>query len=233
MRMKCRDTSMLLASFVVALLATTKAESAAPVGGDHLVKIVAEKMCCKGCANKISAQLYATKGVKKVEANMKTKVVSVSLSQSSSVKLGQLWHAVEQGEGGPIKLDTSKATYTLIRPKMHTGQAIAVQPTNSPLHIVIDNLHCKGCAKKIASQLYTITGVTKVSVDMKTETLIVQMQSGTTATPWQVIDAVTKAGERPLAVVGLHGKLAIEWTTKRSNNNHQQAQQTTIGGLKR
>ena len=233
MRRKCKNIATLLLTVASATAAQSFAEAATPQTGNQQVKIVAEGMCCKGCARKVSGQLYAARGVKEVGIDLNTHTVTVSLPRPNAATLGQLWHAVEQGDGGPTKLVTSEATYTLIRPKVDPNVAQATQRSNEPVSIVIDNLHCKGCAKKIAAQLYALKGVTKVSVDMQTETLFVETSPDTAISPWLVINAVAKAKERPLTVTGPHGKLAIEWATKRAPKNHHQAQQDNAGGIQR
>ena len=229
MRMKTRATAV---PFIIlaAIGTSSDVEAAAPPARDGQVQIVAEKMCCKGCAQKVSGQLYAARGVKTVKVDLKKKIVSVFLPQPNAAMLGQLWHAVEQGEGGPTKLVTTEATYTLIPAVPQRGTR---QPQQSVLTIVIDNLHCKGCANKIAAQLYALKGVTKVSVDMKKEMMFVQTSPNAKVSPWQVINAVAQADERPLAVIGPHGKLAIKWANQRILNKHQQAQQTSRGGIQR
>lgn len=227
MRMKCNFLFVGIMSLFACM--ATSAFAAVPV---HQVQIVAEDMCCQGCARKVSGQLYAARGVKEVGVDMKTRTVTISLPESKAASLGQLWHAVERGDGGPKQLVTSEATYTLSRPDQETNpqQTVGVA---SPLTVAIDNLHCQGCAKKIAAQLYAIKGVTRVSVDMQKETLIVETQRGVQISPWAVIDAVSRAKERPLAVLGSHGQLTIKWATKTKPKNHQQAQQPNLGGIQR
>ncbi len=219
-----------LAVVAVAAMATA-GQAAPPMAGLDSVQIVAEKMCCKGCARKVSGQLYAARGVREVGVAMSTHTVTVSLPRPSATALGQLWEAVEKGEGGPTKLVTAEATYSLVRAEVG-GESLA-QPSTQPPTIVIDNLHCKGCAKKIAAQLYAVKGVTKVSVDMERETLYVESRPNTTPSPWRLVDAVRNAKERPIAVSGPYGTLAIEWATKQGPKHHQQAQQTNSGGIQR
>ena len=234
MRTKCTIIATLLASCAINHAGQAPVNAATSQADNHQIQIVAEGMCCKGCARKVSGQLYAARGVKEVGIDLDRHIVTVLLPQPNAAMLGQLWHAVEQGEGAPTKLVTPEATYTLIRPEVDSDATVkTTQVANSPLSIVIDNLHCKGCAKKIAAQLYALKGVTKVSVDMQTETLFVETRPNTAVSPWLVINAVAKAKERPLAVTGPHGKLAIEWTTKRAPKNHQQAQQVNTGGIQR
>lgn len=233
MRRKCKNTTTLLLTLLAATGAQSVAKAATPQAGNHQVQIVAEKMCCKGCARKISGQLFAARGVKDVGIDMNTHTVTVSLTNPNAATLGQLWSAVESGEGGPTKLVSSEATYTLLRPQTEANGLQQAPQAQRSLSIVIDNLHCKGCAKKIAAQLYALKGVTKVSVDMQSETLFVETRPNTIVSPWIVISAVAKAKERPLAVTGPHGKLAIEWATENAPKNHQQAQQANTGGIQR
>ena len=231
MHKKCNSYVALLVSLAT-IGATTFVQAGPKQAHIEQVQIVAEKMCCEGCARKTSGQLYAARGVRDVSVDLKSHTLTVALPQPNASMLGQLWHAVEQGDGGPTKLVTTEATYTLIRPKVGENQS-QQQQAKLPLSIVVDNLHCKGCAKKIAAQLYAVKGVTKVSVDMERETLFVEARPETQLSPWRLIDAVTQAQERPIAVNGPYGSLAIKWATERAPKNHQQAQQSISGGLQR
>lgn len=228
-----RKNSIVLVAGVAACCLSSRAVAAPPAAPIHQVEIVAEKMCCAGCARKVSGQLYAAKGVRDVTVDLKAHTVKVTLPRPNAAKLGQLWHFVEQGDGGPTKLVTAEATYTLIRPEAKANTVQQLPPQGSPTYIVIDNLHCQGCAKKIAAQIYAIKGVTKVSVDMEKETLIVETQRDAQVSPWNLIDAVTRAKERPVGVIGSYGKLAIKWATKAQPKNHQQAQLPNFGGTQR
>lgn len=236
MHKKCRRMTYLIATIAVCVVATNApAFAAAPRLSAGQVQITDEAMCCAGCARKVSGQLYATRGVKEVGVDMKLRTLTVSLPQPTPVMLGQLWHAVEKGNGTPTKLVTAEATYTLVRPEADpaTEPSTTPQRVASPLTIVIDNLHCQGCAKKIAAQLYTLKGVTRVSVDMEKEMLFVETHRDVQLSPWALIDAVAKANERPVAIFGNYGELRIEWATKAKTKNHQQAQQPRNGGIQR
>lgn len=229
MHKKCtRKMSQMVLAVIVSFASSTPVLAAVSIPAPTEVQIVDEAMCCAGCARKVSGQLYATRGVKNVSVDMKSRTVTVSMPAASRpATLGQLWQAVEKGDGTPTKLVTAEATYTLTRPK----NASAHQPSSvAQVEILIDNLHCQGCAKKIAAQLYTLKGVTKVSVDMKRETLFVATQQAVQLSPWIVIDAVARANERPLAVVGRHGELSIGWATKAAPKPNQHAD---LGGIKR
>jgi len=232
MHRKCYSTYAFIVALATSVLTiNASATIAAPRLAATQVEIVDEAMCCAGCARKVSGQLYATRGVKEVGVDMKSRTLIVSLPEPTPAMLGQLWHAVEKGEGTPTKLVTAEATYTLLRPEV---DAASPQPrVASPLTIVIDNLHCKGCAKKIAAQLYTLKGVTRVSVDMEKEMLFVETHRDVQLSPWALIDAVSKAKERPLAILGSHGELRVEYASKAAAKTHQQAQQPRIGGISR
>ena len=230
MHMMCRSQFRLLA--IVATISMAAPLQAAPqLESAEQVQIVAEGMCCQGCARKVSGQLYTARGVKDVGIDLKTHTVTVTLPPSNAVMLGRLWNAVELGDGNPTKLVTAEATYTLIGPKAKDNAAQPMPQNNAPLSIVIDDLHCKGCAKKIAAQLYAIKGVTKVSVDMQQESLFVEARPELKLSPWHIINAVAQAKERPLAIHGPHGKFEIKWATERAPNNHQQALQSNAGGI--
>ncbi|TWT43488.1 cation transporter [Botrimarina hoheduenensis] len=232
MHKKYRGSNRAIASLALCALATQPAALAAPPQpAIRQVQIVDEAMCCAGCARKVSGQLYATRGVREVGVDMKSRTLTVSLPEPTPAMLGQLWHAVEKGNGTPTKLVTAEATYTLVRPESNTADQIA--STDRPLVIAIDNLHCQGCASKIAGQLYAIKGVTKVSVDRERGLLFVESSRAPQLSPWTFIEAVAKANERPLAVSGSHGELSIEWVTAAAPKSHQQAQQPRTGGFQR
>jgi copper chaperone CopZ len=231
MHKKCRPHILLLVS-LTAIGATTPVLAVPKQARVEQVQIVAEKMCCQGCARKVSGQLYAARGVKEVGVDMKTHTVTVALPHPNAAMLGRLWHAVEQGDGGPTKLLTAEATYTLTRPKVEAN-TVQQQRVNAPLSIVVDNLHDQECANRIAAQLYAVKGVTKVGVDMRRETLFVEAGPKTQLSPWSLIDAVALANERPLAVNGAYGTLEIEWAAKRAPKNHQLSRQPISGGPQR
>lgn len=217
---------------IAAASSTGFAQTPALPPGDSEVQVIAEKMCCKGCAQKVSGQLYTLKGVKSVGVDLSTHTVNVTLPTPSATMLGRIWHAVEQGDGGPTSLSTSTAAYQIVRPQ-NEQELRAVQQMGATQHIVIDNLHCKGCAQKIAAQLYALKGAMKVSVDMERETLIVETNPKTPVSPWLVIDAVSAAKERPVAIRGNYGTLAISWATEVAPKSNHQAQQPLNGGIQR
>ncbi len=199
-----------------------KSTQATAQQSSYQIQIVAEDMCCKGCAQKVAGQLYAAPGVTAVDANMKNKTVTITMSQQQGASLEQLWQAVAAGEGGPSKLTTAEATFTFAQ---HEASAGNQSPPKGTTYVVIDNLHCKGCAQKIAAQFYTIRGVSKVNADMKQNTMIVK-NNGQDLSPWALIGAVTNAKERPVAIVGVSGRMDIAWSTPKTTSAHQTSNQS-------
>lgn len=191
---------------------------AAPSAGTSQVQIHAAEMCCKGCVQKVSAQLYAAPGVTSVQANLDTMMVVVTVSQKKGATLEQLWQAVAIGKGGPDTLSTSNATFTLIPP---TKAGALPTSTN---HVVIENLNQEGRAQKIANQLYGINGVQKVGIDTAQNALIV---TGEGLSPWAIIGAIANVQERPLSVRGPYGEMTIAWTSS------QQSFQPSNEGIQR
>lgn len=219
-------------ALLTALTSTSYSQSPVPGPGESEVQITAEKMCCRGCAQKVSGQLYTLKGVKSVGVDLSTHTVTVSLPNPTASTLGAIWHAVEEGDGGPTLLSTSMAAYQLVRPEDEQELRV-VQQMGTTQHLVIENLHCKGCAQKIAAQLYALKGVTKVSVDMQQATLIVETNLETPISPWLMLDAVSAANERPVAVRGNYGTLAITWASAAEPKSNHQAQQPLNEGIQR
>jgi copper chaperone CopZ len=225
-----RNTAHTLCLILTVVAATATAHAQVPKQPDQQVSIVASAMCCEGCAQKVTSNLYAARGVKTVDVVIETRTVTVTLPERGGASLGHLWDAVQQGEGGPTQLSTAEATYTF-----------AAASTEAPTHVaktktflVIDNLHCMGCAQKLARQIYAAKGVKKVSVDLAKDTLIIETGPDSLISPWLVIDAAAKADERPLSVTGYYGKIAIEWATERTpKTDHHHAQQPASGDIQR
>ncbi len=70
-----------------------------------------EKMCCKGCAQKIAAQLYVLRGVKEVRYDLKQKVVIVVPQSQKRVSPRSIWEAVVKGKDQPIRLAGPAGTF--------------------------------------------------------------------------------------------------------------------------
>jgi len=228
MRMKRWVITMPLLIFAVTC-STSALKAATPQSRDQQVQIFAEDMCCKGCAQKVAGQLYAAPGVTAVDADLENKTVAIMVSRKKGASLEQLWQAVAAGEGGPTKLTTADATFSMTRPEALAAKSLPPQGTT---YVVIDNLHCKGCAQKIAAQFYTIRGVSKVNANMKQNTMTIQSK-GQNLSPWALIGAVTRAKERPVAIIGVSGRMDIAWSAPKTVNAHQASGQSNNGKVQR
>lgn len=225
--MRLYHIANLMLATCIAACAVSGAQAAVPPGS-YQVQIYAADMCCKGCVQKVSGQLYAAPGVMEVSANLENRTVVVTVSQKKGATLEQLWQAVAAGKGGPTQLTTANATFTLT-PAESLDKTQLLPATKS--HIIVENLGFEGRAQKIANQLYTTEGVVKVSVDAQQNALIVTSQQA--ISPWALIAAVARAQERPMAIVGAYGQMNIAWSSNQPSNSNQQAQQSNHGGIQR
>lgn len=84
----------------------------------------------------------------------------------------------------------------------------AAEPTFTT--IVVDDMHCGGCAKKIAAQLYAVPGVVEVRADVKKSTAYVIPQKRRAPSPRQMWEAVEKAGFKTIKLVGPSGSFSAK-----------------------
>ena len=171
------------------------------------IEIVADDMCCAGCAKKVAAQLYAAPGVIDVKSNLKNRTVSVTAKPSPKLTLERLWSAVEKGKGKPSRLVAFGVVYTLTRPEELGPEE---QPSPGVYTLAIAELQARQSAERIAKVLYGIRGVSKVSIAAANDALIVEPANGVVLSPWTLAGAVKQAQEQPLAIIGPHGRLTIE-----------------------
>jgi copper chaperone CopZ len=83
------------------------------------------------------------------------------------------------------------------------GTLFAASPTTTTIHI--NDMHCPTCAKRIASRLYTVAGVVRVSTDVAKGVAIVTPQSNRQPSPRGLWDAVEKAGFQPTKIEAPNG----------------------------
>ena len=83
------------------------------------------------------------------------------------------------------------------------GTLFAADP--APTTITVPDMHCMGCAKKMANQLYQVPGVAKVQANVEATTLIVTPQSQQAPSPRGLWEAVEKAGYKPSRLEGPTG----------------------------
>jgi copper chaperone CopZ len=204
-----RAAALTAATFIIGLGSALAAEPKV-----RQVQIVAEKVCCNGCAQKVAAQLYTAPGVINVDADVSNHTVTVSLKPSSKVTLDQLWAAVEKGDGKPSKLITWEAIYTLKRPdELKLTEPLAA----NRFWVVVRNEPTSDIAQKIAKHLYAVRGVAAVRINLAARTFFVEAAADHAVSPWQLTSAVESAGSRAESITGPHGLLTVDHPTDRSN----------------
>ena len=195
----------------IALLACYASTATATQQRPLKVQVVANEMCCKGCAQKVAAQLYALPGVTEVRVDVPGRSVSITAKPSPKLTLEGIWQAVEKGKGGPSKLVTDQATYILMRPdSLKPEQRLPA----GQYSLQVRSLENKDSAQRIANQLYKVRGVQTVSVDLVQRTLFVQSTSGAVVSLWNLATAAERAQSEPVSVGGPHGLLTIKRTAE-------------------
>ena len=96
------------------------------------------------------------------------------------------------------------ALCTLIMLLAVTAQTRAASPAVTT--IVVDNMHCTACAKKIAAKLYGVPGVIDIRTSVPDNTAWVTPQRLKQPSPRAMWEAVEKAGFKPLKLDGPQGK---------------------------
>ena len=81
--------------------------------------------------------------------------------------------------------------------------AYAADP--EPTTILIPELHCAGCAKKVTTKLTTLPGVAKAEADVKAKTITLTPKAGAILSPKAVWEAVEKEDEVPTKLTGPSG----------------------------
>jgi copper chaperone CopZ len=84
--------------------------------------------------------------------------------------------------------------------------AVAAQPPQpAATKITLTELHCKGCLKRVSTQLLGVPGVGGVQGDLTTATLQVAHKPGTTPSPRAMWEAVLQADHTPTRLEGPSG----------------------------
>lgn len=205
------------------LASAAAAQQQAPVK----IQIIADGMCCQGCAQKIAAQLYAAPGVSNVEADVASHTVVVTFKPSPKLTLAGLWHATEKADGKPSKLVTSQATYLLQRPE----QLKLSQPLAPGRYwVVVGNLTSTNEVQNISRQLSAVRGVKSVDFDAANRTFFVQTANTDFLSPWSLLVAVDQSGHNTSSVTGPHGLFMVERAVERAAQANQFQQQQ--GGVR-
>ena len=193
-------------ALIAALAIAAAPRMAAAQQGVLEVQIVADKMCCKGCAQKVAAQLYALPGVTSVDADVPNRLVTVTAKPSPKLTPDRLWRAAEQGKGGPSKLVTPRAAYVLTR-----AENLKPEQRYSAGHYSLEvrSLQDNEAVQTIANQLYAVRGVEHVSIDANRR-LLIQSKKDASLSPWALAGAAEQARGDLIAIGGPHGVLTIE-----------------------
>jgi copper chaperone CopZ len=194
------------ATFLSIGLAMMAASQVARAAETVTFEIVADDMCCAGCAKTVAAKLYTAPGVINVKANVATRTLVVTAKPSPKLTLEKLWSAVEKGKGKPSRLVAFGTAYTLTRPADLSAEE---QPAAGVYTLSIAGLQPGESAERIAKVLYGIRGVSKVTIDAPHSALFVEPARGVVLSPWMLMAVIEQAQAQPLAISGPHGRLAI------------------------
>lgn len=82
-----------------------------------------------------------------------------------------------------------------------TASAAEVKPTT----IIVKEMHCGGCAKKVAKEVSALAGVAKVETDVEARTVKVTPKANTVLSPKALWEAVEKADKEPTKLLGPSG----------------------------
>jgi copper chaperone CopZ len=186
---------------------------AAPNAANATYQIVADGMCCQGCAKKVAAQLYTAPGVMNVTADVPNRLVTITAKPSPKLTLEKLWKAVEQAKGKPSQLTTSDATYTLIAPDQLKPEE---KPPAGVYALLVADMHDMPRAEKVAGQLRAVRGIESLNVDLAGGVLLVKPAAKVKLSPWALVAAAQQAEESPVAVTGPFGRISIEPVTQQA-----------------
>jgi copper chaperone CopZ len=85
------------------------------------------------------------------------------------------------------------------------GPAGAETPAVTYTTIVVTDMHCATCAKKIAAKLYVLPGVKEIRADVPANTAFVVPQTGKRVSPRAMWQAVESAGFKTVRLAGPSG----------------------------
>lgn len=95
--------------------------------------------------------------------------------------------------------------------------------------IFVGDMHCAGCAKKVARKLYGVKGVVKVRSDIKIDVAIVTPQQNKQLDPKALWAATEKSGIMPIKLIGPAGVIEADADAKQAalDKQHDHAAETT------
>lgn len=196
-----------IATAAIALCSASAASIALAQSPVLRIEIVAEEMCCNGCAQKVAAQLYAAPGVTSVDADVPSRRVTVTAKPSPKLTYERLWAAVEKANGAPSSLVAPDVTYKLVRSAdMAPNERMAA----NRYALEVRALESKESAQRIANALYSVQGINRVGLDLAHNTLFIDSNGERILSPWALAHAAEVAEHDPVAVIGPYGRMTIE-----------------------
>lgn len=95
--------------------------------------------------------------------------------------------------------------------------------------IFVGDMHCAGCAKKVARKLYGVKGVVKVRSDLKLDVAIVTPQRNRQLDSKALWAAAEKSGILPIKLIGPSGVMEADEEGKKAalKTQHDHAAETT------
>jgi copper chaperone CopZ len=101
-----------------------------------------------------------------------------------------------------------------VQPPATAAKAPALKLAPSEVAIYVSDMHCAGCAKKIAGKLYRVKGVVKVRTNLKQNLAVVTPQPKKQVDAKAAWVAVQKAGFKPTKMIGPEGTFVADEKTK-------------------
>ncbi|MBI3411118.1 MAG: heavy-metal-associated domain-containing protein [Planctomycetes bacterium] len=83
--------------------------------------------------------------------------------------------------------------------------ALAQNSPPAATTITVPTIHCMGCAKKMAGELYKVQGVAQVLANVEAHTVTVRAKSDAAPSPRALWEAVERAGYQPTRLEGPAG----------------------------
>jgi copper chaperone CopZ len=105
----------------------------------------------------------------------------------------------------------------------------ALKMQNGETAIFVGDMHCAGCAKKVARKLYGVKGVVKVRSDIKIDVAIVTPQRGKQLDAKALWAATETSGILPIKLIGPAGVIEADAEAKQAalKKQHDHAGETT------
>jgi copper chaperone CopZ len=113
-----------------------------------------------------------------------------------------------------LALGISESRAGDVQPPAASAKAPELKLAANEVALYVSDMHCAGCAKKIASKLYRVKGVVKVRTYLKQNLAIVTPQAKKQIDVKAAWVAVQKAGFKPTKMIGPHGTFVADEKTK-------------------